>query len=649
MANRYWVGGAGSWSDTDRWATSTGGEGGVSVPSSSDDVFIDANSGFGSGGTITLDVNGSCHDFICSSGHTISLSSSAKYLDTYGDLTLEPGITVSDWRFRLNGSEDADIDWAGASANISIYMNGTGRKYLQSNLPTGVQFYDTGGVFDANDFNVGNPTSGNSFNCYPDSGETYTIYMGSGTWYLGFEVYFTGLWYGGTVNLYCETSTMVTKGSYCSFFGGENEFYNFVWGETTDDLTIGGSATFNNFTEEETDNYHIVRLYPTTTLTINGSFGLGGTEADLTVIANAVRVDTSKLNYSIQIGTASGIIIWQQLTFTEDTTLFRIYSYLRRTGSTTDYSIKCSIYSDDSDAPDELIEACTSNISSSTVSTSGSHCSFEFDDVSLSATKYWLKFEQVGGTLSNSHYCSIGLRGQDIDTYTGGEAYYQEGAGALTIINPLIPEDYCDLAIEINPQHTLSKSSGTIECDYLDISNSNATGGALWYAGSHSLDTKNNSGWHFEPVNIRVDVITRNAGVTLSPCEVNINTIIGTEVLVGKSEIRTAEIETVVNIFENIIVTSSFREISVSVEIKDIWIWGESTTLGVEIGTESGVCYRSESVEITEAGTYEFDIDGLELGKTYYLKAFVDNIYSDEIFTNTLNSLYSIKIGTYGS
>ena len=44
-------------------------------------------------------------------------------------------------------------------------------------------------------------------------------------------------------------------------------------------------------------------------------------------------------------------------------------------------------------------------------------------------------------------------------------------------------------------QFTLSKSSGTVNCDYLDISNSNVTGGATWYPGSNSIDGGNNLGW----------------------------------------------------------------------------------------------------------------------------------------------------------
>ena len=45
MANRYWVGGAGNWSSTTKWSTTSGGASGASVPISTDDVIFDANSG----------------------------------------------------------------------------------------------------------------------------------------------------------------------------------------------------------------------------------------------------------------------------------------------------------------------------------------------------------------------------------------------------------------------------------------------------------------------------------------------------------------------------------------------------------------------------------------------------------------------------
>jgi hypothetical protein len=45
--------------------------------------------------------------------------------------------------------------------------------------------------------------------------------------------------------------------------------------------------------------------------------------------------------------------------------------------------------------------------------------------------------------------------------------------------------------------HTLSKATGTVSRDYLSITNSTATGGAAWYAGSTSTNGGGNTGWIF--------------------------------------------------------------------------------------------------------------------------------------------------------
>jgi hypothetical protein len=45
MANRFWVGGAGNWSSTGKWSTTSGGASGASVPTSADDAIFDALSG----------------------------------------------------------------------------------------------------------------------------------------------------------------------------------------------------------------------------------------------------------------------------------------------------------------------------------------------------------------------------------------------------------------------------------------------------------------------------------------------------------------------------------------------------------------------------------------------------------------------------
>ena len=59
MANRYWVGGTGTWSasNTTNWAATSGGAGGQSVPGPSDTVTFNAASG--TSFTVTVDNSGS--------------------------------------------------------------------------------------------------------------------------------------------------------------------------------------------------------------------------------------------------------------------------------------------------------------------------------------------------------------------------------------------------------------------------------------------------------------------------------------------------------------------------------------------------------------------------------------------------------------
>jgi hypothetical protein len=45
MADRYWVGGSGSWNSTTKWSATSGGASGASVPTASDNAIFDANSG----------------------------------------------------------------------------------------------------------------------------------------------------------------------------------------------------------------------------------------------------------------------------------------------------------------------------------------------------------------------------------------------------------------------------------------------------------------------------------------------------------------------------------------------------------------------------------------------------------------------------
>jgi hypothetical protein len=56
MADRYWVGGSGNWSDTARWSTASGGSSGASVPTAADNAIFNASSD--SNATITVTLTG---------------------------------------------------------------------------------------------------------------------------------------------------------------------------------------------------------------------------------------------------------------------------------------------------------------------------------------------------------------------------------------------------------------------------------------------------------------------------------------------------------------------------------------------------------------------------------------------------------------
>lgn len=92
MANRYWVGGTGAWDATagTKWATTSGGAGGASVPTLVDDVFFDANSGSGTvslaGGQTVLNLN--------TTGFTGSIDFGNQNIQIYGGITIGATTTL---------------------------------------------------------------------------------------------------------------------------------------------------------------------------------------------------------------------------------------------------------------------------------------------------------------------------------------------------------------------------------------------------------------------------------------------------------------------------------------------------------------------------------------------------------------------------
>lgn len=92
MADRYWVGGTASWDGTagTKWATTSGGAGGASVPTTADDVFFDA----ASTGTVTIATGNTGAKSINCTGFTGTITGSTA-ITVAGGVTLVSGMTYT--------------------------------------------------------------------------------------------------------------------------------------------------------------------------------------------------------------------------------------------------------------------------------------------------------------------------------------------------------------------------------------------------------------------------------------------------------------------------------------------------------------------------------------------------------------------------
>lgn len=150
MADRYWVGGTATWDGTagTKWATTSGGAGGASVPTVGDDVFFDANSS----GTCVISA-GTARSINCT-GFTGTLAgSSGATLTVAGSITLSAGMghtyvgTVT-----ITGS--STIISAGKTLSGTLDINGAGITVGLGDALSVSTLQIQQGTFNTNNYNV---------------------------------------------------------------------------------------------------------------------------------------------------------------------------------------------------------------------------------------------------------------------------------------------------------------------------------------------------------------------------------------------------------------------------------------------------------------------------------------------------------------
>ena len=165
MADRYWVGGTGTWSSTNtaNWSATSGGSTGASVPTATDNVFFDANSNTGTSSfTVTMANTPRVCNNITMSGldGTMTLAGAAIGLTVSGSMTLQStnlSLTYTGTTTFNSTATGKTINPAGLTFQGAVTFNGTGGGWqLQGALTTLATATTTltAGALDLNNFTL---------------------------------------------------------------------------------------------------------------------------------------------------------------------------------------------------------------------------------------------------------------------------------------------------------------------------------------------------------------------------------------------------------------------------------------------------------------------------------------------------------------
>lgn len=163
MADRYWVGGSGTWNTTSttNWSTTSGGTGGASVPTAADSVFFDQSTTF----TVTMTGALTCLDFNVTAGTVTFATGTTPTLAISGNLNIT-GVTPT-WNstgtITFNSTTAKTIRSNNTIFGGNVTFDGVGGTWqLLDNLTVGTNVTLrittlTNGTLDLNDFVLATP------------------------------------------------------------------------------------------------------------------------------------------------------------------------------------------------------------------------------------------------------------------------------------------------------------------------------------------------------------------------------------------------------------------------------------------------------------------------------------------------------------
>ena len=278
MADRYWILGTGTWDSTSttNWSASSGGAGGASVPTASDNVFFDANSNvLATAFTVTMaNTPRVCNDFTASGlDGVMTLAGTSIGLTVSGSLTFQ----ATNFTRTYTGTTTFNATTTGKTVTTNgvafggaVTFDGVGGGWtLGSALNIGANNLTiTNGTFDTS-------SSGNyavtAILLSSSNSNIRTINLNASTVTLsgsGFVTFTTST----NLTLNAGTSTINGSGASPIFAGGVKTFYNVAFTNNAFNTpSITGANTFNNLSITGRTSIGIGVLSISADQTINGT------------------------------------------------------------------------------------------------------------------------------------------------------------------------------------------------------------------------------------------------------------------------------------------------------------------------------------------------------------------------------------------
>lgn len=260
MANRYWVGGTGNWSDAaNHWSNASGGTPSASyLPTSADNVLFNNSSSAGAFTVTVDDATATCANFDASgitnaaNKMTFALAASAGTLTMNGSWT-NPTSTYFAWT--ASGSRaivfaaSGTITTNAVSFLTSLFINGSGITVSLNGAfsSTSGNFILLNGAFDTDSVNSYSVTHSGTI-LISNNTNTRSLNLNASTVSIGSASNYTDSSLSG-FTLNAGTSTITMSNPNATFTGGGKIFYNVSFtSNAAGTVTINGANTYNNLT-----------------------------------------------------------------------------------------------------------------------------------------------------------------------------------------------------------------------------------------------------------------------------------------------------------------------------------------------------------------------------------------------------------------